>query len=61
MLDLRGAFHSLMLLGNSKRYCEILPYFGSTSYLYQRIYMGLNISPSIHKQNFGLSTKQKIL
>ena len=25
----------------------ILPYFGSTSYLYQRMIMGLNISPSI--------------
>ena len=27
--------------------CGILPYFGSTSYLYQRIPLGLNISPSI--------------
>ena len=27
--------------------CEILPYFGSTSYLYQRMLMRLNISPSI--------------
>ena len=32
---------------NSKRYCRILPYFGSSSYLYQRMPMGLNISPSI--------------
>ena len=30
-----------------KRYCGILPYFGSSSYLYQRMPMGLNISPSI--------------
>ena len=28
-------------------YCGILPYFGSASYLYQRMPMGLNISPSI--------------
>ena len=27
-------------------YCGILPYFGSTSYLYQRMPLGLNISPS---------------
>ena len=40
------AFHSLRLSDNSKRFCEILPYFGSTSYLYQRMPMGLNISPS---------------
>ena len=47
VLDLKDAFHSLKLSENSKRYCEILPYFGSTSYLYQRMPMGLNISPSI--------------
>ena len=47
VLDLKDAFHSLRLSENSKRYCRILPYFGSSSYLYQRIPMGLNISPSI--------------
>ena len=46
-LDLKDAFHSLRLSGHSKKYCRILPYFGSTSYLYQRMPMGLNISPSI--------------
>ena len=43
VLDLKESFHSLRLSENSKRYCEI----GSTSYLYQRMPMGLNISPSI--------------
>ena len=33
VLDLKDAFHSLRLLENSKRYCGILPYFGSSSYL----------------------------
>ena len=47
VLDLKDAFHSLTLSENSKKYCGILPYFGSTSYLYQRMPMGLNISPSI--------------
>ena len=47
VLDLKGAFHSLRLSENSKRYCDILPYFGSASYLYQRMPMGLNISLSI--------------
>ena len=47
VLDLKDAFHSLSLSENSKRYCSILPYFGSTSYLYQRMPIGLNISPSI--------------
>ena len=47
VLDLKAAFHSLRLSENSKRYCRILQYFGSSSYLYQRMPMGLNISPSI--------------
>ena len=47
VLDLKGAFHLLRLSENSKRYCGKLPYFGSSSYLYQRMPMGLNISPSI--------------
>ena len=47
VLDLKDAFHSLRLSEDSKRYWRILPYFGSSSYLYQRMPMGLNISPSI--------------
>ena len=47
VLDLKDAFHSLRLSENSKKYCSILPYFGSTSYLYHKMPMGLNISPSI--------------
>ena len=47
VLDLKDAFHSLRLSENSKRYYRIHPSFGSSSYLYQRMSMGLNISPSI--------------
>ena len=43
----KDAFHSLRLTENSKRYSGILLYFGSASYLYQRMPMGLNISPAI--------------
>ena len=46
VLDLKDGFHLLRLSENSK-YCGILPYVGSTCYLYQRMPMGLNISPSI--------------
>ena len=45
VLDLKDTFHSLQLSKNSKRYYGILPYFGSALYLYQRMPMGLNISP----------------
>ena len=47
ILDLKDAFHSLRLSENLRKYCGILPYFGSSSYLYQRMPMGLNISASI--------------
>ena len=47
VLDLKDTFHSLRLLENSKRYCGILLYISSASYIFQRMSMGLNISPSI--------------
>ena len=47
VLDLKDAFHSLSLTESSKKYCGILPYFGSASYLYQRMPMELNISPAV--------------
>ena len=36
VLDLKDAFHSLQLSEKSQKYCGILPYFDSASYLYQR-------------------------
>ena len=47
VLDLKDAFHLFRLLEDSKKYCSVLSYFGSASYMYQRMPMGLNISPSI--------------
>ena len=47
VLDLKDAFHSLRLTESSKKYCGILPYFSSMSYLYQRMPMGPNISPTV--------------
>ena len=47
VLDLKDEFHCLRLTESSEKYCGILPYFGSASYLYQRMPMGLNISPAV--------------
>ena len=47
ILDLKDAFHFIRLTESSKKYCRILPYFGSASYLGQRMPMGLNISPAV--------------
>ena len=53
VLDLKDTFHPLRLSENSKRYCGILPYFGSASYPYQRMPMGLNISSSIWQSSIN--------
>ena len=45
VLDLKDAFHLLRLLEEAQKYCSILPYLGSASYIYQRMPMELNISP----------------
>ena len=45
VLDLKDAFHSLRLIENSKKYCRILPYFGSMSYLYQKCQWDLIFPP----------------
>ena len=45
VLDLKDAFHLLQLSKRSQKYCGILPYFGSASYL--KMPMGLNVSPPI--------------
>ena len=34
VLDIKDAFHSLRLLEEAKKYCSILPYFGSASYIH---------------------------
>ena len=47
VLNLKDTFRSLRLSEDSKKYCGILPYFGSASHMYQRMPMDLNISPSI--------------
>ena len=53
VLDLKDTFHSLRLTENSKKDCGILPYFGSASYLYQRMLMGLNIPPTIWQSHIN--------
>ena len=49
VLDLKDSFHSLQMSEKSQKYCDILPFFGSASYLYQRMPMGLNVSHQFDK------------
>ena len=47
VIDLRDASHTLRLSTESQKYCGITPYYGSDTYLYQRLGMGLSVSPAI--------------
>ena len=47
VIDLRDACHTLRLSTESQKYCGITPYYGSDTYLYQRLGMGLSVSPAI--------------
>ena len=47
VINLKDAFDSLRLTEDSKKHWRILAYFGSTFTLYERMPIGLNISPDI--------------
>ena len=68
-IDLRDAFHMLRLALLSQKYCGITPYYGSPTYHYLHMGMGMSVSPQIwqqfidlvfqddlikHKQNFNI-------
>ena len=44
VIDLQDAYHTLCLSPTSQQYCSITPYYGSDTYLYQRLPMGLKVS-----------------
>ena len=44
-IDLRDAFHT-----SSQKYCGITPYYGSPTYHYLRMGMGMSVSPQIWQQ-----------
>jgi len=47
VLDLKEAYHSLSLSPKASNYCGITSYFGGKSYKYEKLAMGLSISPAI--------------
>ena len=50
MIDLRDAFHTLRLALSSQKYCGITPYYGSPTYHYLCMGMGMSMSPQIWQQ-----------
>ena len=49
-IDLREAFHTLQLAASSQKYCGITPYYGSPTYHYLQMGMGMCVSPQIWQQ-----------
>ena len=47
LVDLKDAYHSIRIKKDSQKYCGITPYMGSPTYIYQRLGMGLTVSPAI--------------
>ena len=49
-IDLRDAFYTLRLALSSQKYCGITPYYGSPTYHYLCMGMGMSVSPQIWQQ-----------
>ena len=49
-IDLRDTFHTLRLALSSQKYCGITPYYGSPTYHYLHMGMGMSVSPQIWQQ-----------
>ena len=53
-IDLRDASHTLQLAASSQKYCGITPYYGSPTYHYLQMSMGMSMSPQIWQQFIDL-------
>lgn len=53
IIDLKSAFHTLQLSEHSQKYTGICPYPGALMYQYQRLPMGLNVSPALWQQKMN--------
>ena len=60
LADLKDAYHTLPLAKKSQQCCGITPYYGSSTYIYQRLGMGLSVSPP-NWQNFINRVLEEIL
>ena len=49
-INLRDAFHTLQLVLSYQKYCGIPPYYGSPTYYYLRMGIGMSVSPQIWQQ-----------
>ena len=60
-IDLRDAFYTLQLAKTSQKYCGITLYYGSPTYHYLHMGMGMSISPQIWQQFINLVFQDDII
>ena len=60
-INLRDAFHTLQLAASSQKYCGITPYYGSPTYHYLRMGMGVSVSPQIWQQFIDLAFQDDLI
>ena len=60
-IDLRDAFHTLRLAKTSQKYCGITPYYGSPTYHYSQMGMGMSVSPQMWQQFVDLVFQDDII
>ena len=54
-------FYTLRLAKTSQKYCGITPYYGSPTYHYLQMGMGMSVSPQIWQQFFDLVFQDDII
>ena len=60
-IDLRDAFHTLRLVTSSQKYCGITPYYGSPTFHYLRMGMGMSVSLQIWQQFIDLIFQDNLI
>ena len=60
-IDLQDAFYTPQLVKISQKYCGIMPYYGSPTYHYLRMGMGMSISLQIWQQFVDLVFQDDIM
>ena len=60
-IDLRDAFHTMRLAKTSQKYCGITPYYGSPTYHYLHMGMGMSVSLQIWQQFIDLVFQDDII
>ena len=60
-IDLRDAFHMIRLALSLQKYCGITPYYGSPTYHYLCMGMGMSVSPQIWQQFVDLVVQDDLI